>query len=200
MKQPFKCFQNLVGGDVCDQKFTQRITQYGFICHSLKIPSQQTNKYLIKMHWVKLSCVANQIWIMQHWLETLRDNVREAHRQGGYRFQWMKDHMADCKQSSYATIWDWCITAWRHSLTQYELSLAAGWAVHRSVWEGRQNRSPFRAVGTAGSAHPPPTNVSHVSTLSVACFPHRRGREGERSAIIMLGNMHESVIDLDISF
>lgn len=32
--------------------------------------------------------------------------------------------------------------------------------------------------------------------LSVACFPHRRGREGERSAIIILWNMHESILQI----
>lgn len=55
-----------------------------------------------------------------------------------------------------------------------------GWAAHRSMWEGSQSWSPFEPAGLAGGAHPPP-NVSHVSPLSVACFPHRRGREGGKN-------------------
>lgn len=56
----------------------------------------------------KLSWMINETWIVQYGLETLSNNGRQVGRQASCRLQfktaWMKNHMADCKQSSYATI------------------------------------------------------------------------------------------------
>lgn len=91
-----------------------------------------------------------------------------------------KSH-AHCKQNNYATIWALRLSP--------EVDCAWGQCGQDKKW------NPMRGDLRGCRTEPIPRNVTHISPLSVACFPHRRGRDGGKRSAIMMWKTHESTLE-----